>query len=68
MYAGYLMTHYAPVLPIRPARRSNYTRAIHETRTEDAICVLEHAVLQTDDNELRTLEPRLEKATDILSM
>jgi hypothetical protein len=64
----HIITHYEPSLPIRPARRSNDTRTIHEPRAEDTIGVLKHAVFQTDDNELRALEPRLEQATDVLGM
>jgi hypothetical protein len=51
------------------ATRSLYnTRPVNETRTEDTVRVLEHAVLETDDNELTALEARLEEATDILCM
>lgn len=46
----------------------HHTSAFAEARAKDAVRVLEHAVLQTDDDELRALEPRLDQTTDILRM
>ena len=35
---------------------------------EYTICVLEHTILQTDDNKLTSLESRLDQSTDVLGM
>jgi hypothetical protein len=47
-------------------KRLDSTSSIHKPRPENSICVLEHAVLQTNDDELRTLESSLDQAADIL--
>jgi len=44
------------------------TGPIRKPRPENPICVLEHAILQTDNNELGTLESSLDQATDVLCM
>lgn len=49
-------------------KRLNNTGALAESCTEDAVGILEHAVLQGHHNELRTLEACLDKATDVLGM
>jgi hypothetical protein len=56
------------LLHIRWRQRLHHTGTFAETSAEDAIRVLEHAVLQTDDDELRALETRLDETADILSM
>lgn len=40
--------------------------ALAEAGAEDLVRVLEHAVLQADDDELRALEARLDDASDVL--
>lgn len=42
------------------------TRSFAESRPEDPVGVLEHAVLQGDDDELRSLEARLDQTADVL--
>ena len=37
-----------------------HTRAFTEPRFKYSISILEHAILETDDNELRAFEPRLD--------
>jgi hypothetical protein len=49
-------------------KRLNSTSSIRKPRPENPICVLEHAILQTDDDELGTFEPSLDQAADILCM
>lgn len=49
-------------------QRLNYTRSLAEPRPENPVRVLEHAVLQTDDDELGALEPRLYQPANILRM
>lgn len=44
----------------------HHTRTFTESRAEDAVRVLKHAVLQTNDNELRALEARLDQTTNVL--
>lgn len=44
------------------------TRAFAEPRAEDAVGILEHAVLETDNNELRAFEACLDQATNVLGM
>ena len=44
----------------------HYARTLTEPRAEDPICILKHAILQTDHNELTPLEARLDQPTDIL--
>lgn len=41
-------------------------RAFAEPGSEDSVGILEHAVFQTDDNELRALEPSLDQTPYIL--
>lgn len=45
-----------------------HTRPFAEPRPEDSVCVLEHAVLQADNDKLTALEPRLDKPPNILGM
>ena len=54
------------LLQIRRCECLHHTGALAETRLEDAVRVLEHAVLETDDDELRALEARLDQAADVL--
>lgn len=46
----------------------NHARAFTEACPEYSVGILEHAILQTDDNELRTLEPCLDETANILRM
>lgn len=49
-------------------KRLNNTGALAESCTEDAVGVLEHAVLQGHHNELRALEASLNQSTNVLGM
>ncbi len=52
-----------------PRRHDRYNASsFTEPRPEHAICVLKHTVLQTDDDELRTLEARLDDPANVLCM
>ncbi|PSN69326.1 hypothetical protein BS50DRAFT_339636 [Corynespora cassiicola Philippines] len=59
-------TLYTSLLHLGRRRRLDNAGAVHESRPEDAVRVLEHAVLETDHNELRALEPRLDKTANVL--
>ena len=41
-------------------KRLDGTGSVRKSGPEDPICVLEHAILQTDDDELGALEPSLD--------
>lgn len=56
------------LLHIRRREGLDHTRTIHEPRPENAVRVREHAVLQTDDDELTAAEARADQATDVLSV
>lgn len=51
---------------IRRRQRLHHTCALAEPRPKDAVRVLEHAVLERHDNELRPFEPRLDQAANVL--
>ena len=53
---------------IRRRKSLNHTRAITKPRLENPIRILKHAILQTDYDKLRSLEPRLDQAADVLRM
>ena len=53
-------------LEIRRGKRLHDAGALAEPRLEDPVRVLKHAVLETDDDELRPLEARLDQAADVL--
>lgn len=53
-------------LQIRRRERLHHARSLAESRPEDAVGVLEHAVLETDDDELRALEPGLDQTANVL--
>lgn len=44
------------------------TGAFTKSRPKNPICVLEHAVLQTDNDKLRILKPSLNDSTDVLGV
>ena len=54
------------LLHIRRRERLDNTRAVHEPRPENAVRVREHAILQTDDDELAAAEARADQAADVL--
>lgn len=56
------------LLHIRRRESLNHARAIHKPCPEDAVRVREHAVLQTDDDELTSAEARPDQATDVLGV
>jgi hypothetical protein len=56
------------LLHIRRRKSLNHTRAIHESCPENAVCVREHAVLQTDDDKLTAAESCADQTTDVLSV
>jgi len=60
--------HHRSLLHIRRRESLDHTRTIHESRPENAVRVREHAVLQTDDDELTAAEARADQATDVLSV
>ena len=51
---------------IHSSQRLNNTRPLLKPRLKDAIRILEHPILQTNNNELTPLEPRLDQAPNIL--
>lgn len=53
---------------VRSGETLHHARALLEAGPEDAVRVLEHAVLQTHHDELAALEPRLDQAADVLRM
>lgn len=44
----------------------NNTGTLAEPRAEDTVGILEHAILQRDDDELRPLEAGLDQSTNVL--
>jgi hypothetical protein len=56
------------LLHIRRRESLDHTRTIHEPCPENAVRVCEHAVLQTDDDELTAAEARADQAADVLGM
>lgn len=56
------------LLHIRRRERLDHTRAVHEPCPENAVRVREHAVLQTDDDELTAAEACADQATDVLGV
>lgn len=56
------------LLHICRRERLNHTRTIHESCPENAVGVCEHAVLQTDDDELTAAEARADQTTDVLGV
>ena len=44
------------------------TGTVLESCFEDSICVLEHTILKTDDNELRALKSSFDKTANVLRM
>jgi hypothetical protein len=53
---------------IRWRKRLHNRRPILEPRSEDAIRILEHTILQTDDNELTALETCFDQPANVLRM
>lgn len=51
---------------IRRSQRLNHACSVAKPCTEDAIGILKHAVLETDNDELRALEPGLDQTTNVL--
>jgi hypothetical protein len=47
-------------------RTLNNTCAFTESRSKDPIGILEHAIFQTDDDELTALEPRFDEPANVL--
>lgn len=61
------MKHYTTSLPhVGSCQGLNNASTVHKASAKDTVRVLEHAVLQTDDDELRALEPGFDKTADIL--
>lgn len=56
------------LLEIRCRQRLDVTCSFAEPRPEDAVGILEHAVLERDDDELGALETCLDQATNVLCM
>jgi len=56
------------LLQVRRRQRLHHTRPLTEPRLEDPIRILKHAVLQTNDNKLTSLEPLLDQPANILRM
>lgn len=54
------------LLEVRSRQRLHHTRALGEPGAEDAVGVLEHAILERDDDELGALEARLDETADVL--
>jgi hypothetical protein len=63
-----MIYHPPTLLEIRRSQGLYHTRAFTESRPEYAIRVLEHPILQTDNNKLAAFEPGLDQAPDILRM
>lgn len=55
-------------IEIRPSQRLNNTRPLRKPRFENPIRILEHAVFQTNHNELRALESCLDEAANVLGV
>ena len=65
--ASYTPSQHSTVISLLHIRRReslDHARAIHK----DAVRVREHAVLQTDDDELTSAEARPDQATDVLGV
>lgn len=58
----------AKSLQVRSGETLHHARALLEAGPEDAVRVLEHAVLETYHDELTALEPRLDQAANVLRM
>lgn len=57
-----------PSLQVCRCQSLYHTGAFAKPGPEDAVRVLEHAVLETDDDELGPLEASLDEAADVLRM
>jgi len=56
------------LLEIRSRQSLYHTRPIHEPRPKDPIRILKHSIFQTDDDELRAFESRLDQSANVLRM
>ena len=68
MHVHVLTLRRSALLHVRWRQGLDVTRALAEPRAEDTVGILEHAVLETDDNELRALEACLDQATNVLGV
>lgn len=57
-----------PSLKIRSSQRLNNTSPLTKPRPKDAIGILKHAILQTNNNKLTALEPGFDQSSNILCM
>ena len=53
---------------VRWRQRLDYRGTLLEPGSENPVCILEHAILQTDNDELTALESSLDQPTNILRM
>jgi hypothetical protein len=61
-------THQQSLLHICRRKRLNHTGTIHKPRPENPVRIREHAILQTDNNELTAAEASADQAANILCM
>jgi hypothetical protein len=54
------------LLEIRRRQSLHHTRALTKPRSKDTVRILEHAILQGDNDELTALEPCLDEPSNIL--
>jgi hypothetical protein len=47
-------------------QRLNHTCSFTESCPEDTVCILKHAILQTNNDELTPFEPRLDQSSNVL--
>lgn len=69
--ASYTPSQHSAIISLLHIRRReslDHTRAIHKPCPENAVRVREHAILQTDDDELTAAEARADQATDVLGV
>ena len=65
-YVGFLRQLHS--LKVSRRESLNDRRSLRESRAENTIGILEHAVLQRHNNELRALESSLDEAANILGV
>ena len=51
---------------IRRPKHLHHTRTIHKSRSENAVCISKHSILQTHNNELTAPEPCPDQTSDVL--
>ena len=68
LYRSQYKSRAPRLLQVCRRQRLHHTRALAKPRLEYPISILEHAILQTNNDELRSFESRLDQTADVLRM